>query len=401
MTGRIYADHAATTPVRDEVLAAMLPHFGAFGFNPSSLHAEGRAARAALDDARVRVARVLGARPREIVFTGGGSEADCLAIVGGARAARARGRHVVTAATEHHAVLHAVDALRDEGFSVTVLPVDGAGRVDPAAFAAALRPETVLATLMLANNELGTVHPVAELARIARARGVLFHTDAVQAPGRLPLDVEALGVDLLTLSGHKFYGPKGVGMLYVRSGMPLVPLVVGGGQEAGLRAGTENVAGIVGFATALELAEAERPAEAARLAALRDRFEAAVLASIPDTRVNAAEALRLPNVSSIAFRGVDATEAVVRLDLDGVALSAGSACAAGAVEPSHVLAAAGGPLADARGTLRFSFGKLTSGEDVERLIRMLPGAVGALRVAAPDLGTSASGPAWSRSEVHS
>jgi cysteine desulfurase len=398
---RIYADHAATTPVRDEVTAAMLPYFGTFGFNPSSQHAEGRAARAALDEARATVAGLLGARPREIVFTGGGSEADTLAIVGGARAARGRGRHVVTAATEHHAVLHATDVLRDEGFEVTVLGVDSQGLVDPAAFEAALRPDTVLASIMLANNELGTLTPIADLARVARERGVVFHCDAVQAPGRVPLDVDALGVDLLSLSAHKFYGPKGVGVLYVRSGTPLVALVVGGGQEAGLRAGTENVAGIVGLARALELAVAEMPAEVARLEGMRDRFEAGVDRAIADVCVNGRRAPRLPNVSSLAFRGVEAATFLVRLDLDGVAVSAGSACAAGSVEPSHVIAALGAPRWVELGTIRFSFGKLTSEHDVERLVSMLPEAVSGVRVDTAELGTEQCGPLADRVEGRS
>jgi cysteine desulfurase len=388
VSDRIYADHAATTPVREEVLAAMLPYFDRVGFNASSLHAEGRAARAALDGARASVARLVGAKPREIVFTGGGSEADNLAILGAARARRAEGAHVVTAATEHHAVLHATDVLRAEGFDVTVLPVDGAGRVAPDAFAAALRTDTILASIMLANNELGTLQPVAELARLARARGVLFHTDAVQAPGRVPLDVDELGVDLLALSAHKFYGPKGVGALYVRAGTPLAPLVVGGGQEAGLRAGTENVAGIVGFARAFELAAGEFPVEAFRLRGLRDRFERELAAALPGVRVNGGEAPRLPNVSSIAFDGVDAPTLLVRLDLEGVAASAGSACAAGSVEPSHVIAALAAPAWVETGTVRFSFGKLTMRQDVERLASMVPRAVGALRVAGVELGTS-------------
>ena len=390
MAERIYADHAATTPVRDEVVAAMLPYFGTFGFNASSLHAEGRAARAALDAARASVAALLGAQPREIVFTGGGSEADTLAITGAAKAARARGRHVVTSPIEHHAVLHAFDVLREDGFEVTQLPVDADGRVSPGAFEAALRPDTVLASIMLANNELGTLQPTESLARIAGARGVLFHCDAVQAPGRVPLDVRALGVDLLALSAHKFYGPKGVGLLYVRSGTPLVPLVVGGGQEAGLRAGTENVAGIVGFARALELAVAEMPAEVPRLAGLRDRFEAAVT-SLPGVRVNAAGAPRLPNVSSVAFEGVDAPTLLIRLDLEGVAASAGSACAAGSTEPSHVLAALDLPHWAKTGTVRFSFGKLTSGQDVERIVEMLPEILRAVRESEPDVGTQHCG----------
>ena len=383
---RVYADHAATTPVRNEVIAAMLPYLGTYGFNPSSLHAEGRAARAALDAARDAVAAVLGAKPREIVFTGGGSEADTLAIVGGARAARARGRHVVTAATEHHAVLRAMELLRDEGFEVTVLGVDADGRIDRAAFEAALRPDTVLASIMLANNELGTLQPVAELARTARARGVLFHTDAVQAPGRVPLDVGALGVDLLALSAHKFYGPKGVGMLYVRSGTPLAPLIVGGGQEHGLRAGTENVAGIVGFSHALALAEAERVAESVRLSGLRERFEAALEAAA-GAHINARRAARLPNVSSVAFRGIDAPTFLVRLDLEGIAASAGSACAAGSTEPSHVLAALDVPAWVRTSTIRFSFGKLTTEQDVEELAQMVPGILGSVRDGAAYLGT--------------
>jgi cysteine desulfurase len=394
MVPRLYFDHAATTPVRDEVIAAMLPFLGERGFNPSSLHAEGRAARAGLDEARTTVARLLGAKPREIVFTGGGSESDNLAIVGAVRAARARlgiGGHAITAATEHHAVLHAMDVLREEGVAVTVLPVDGHGRIEPAAVAAALRDDTLLVSLMLANNELGTLHPIAEVARLARARGILVHTDAVQAPGRVPLEVDALGVDLLALSAHKCYGPKGVGALYVRTGTTLAPLVVGGGQEAGLRAGTENVAGIVGFARALELAVAELPEEAARLGALRDRLEASVLAEIPRTRINAAGAPRLPNVSSIAFDGVDATELLVRLDLEGVAVSAGSACAAGSTEPSHVIAAIAPPAWARTTTVRFSLGRLSREQDVARLAKMLPRVVAALRDARPILGMSADG----------
>jgi len=392
MTTRIYADHAATTPVREEVLAAMLPYFAAVGFNASSLHAEGRAARAALDEARESVAASLGARPREIVFTGGGSEADTLAIVGAARAQRATSgrRHVVTAAAEHHAVLRAAEMLADEGFDVTVLGVDADGRVDPAAFAAALRADTAVASIMLANNELGTIQPVAELARIARERRVTFHCDAIQAPGRTPLDVRSLGVDMLSISAHKFYGPKGVGALYVRAGTPLVPIVGGGGQEFGLRSGTENVAGIVGLARALALAVAEQPAESARLEQMRDRFEAAVSA-IAGVRINGAGALRLTNVTSVAFEGADAPTLLARLDIEGVAASAGSACAAGSVEPSHVLSALDIPSWAKAGTVRFSFGKLTSERDVERLASMLPKLARAVRDDAADMGTEQCG----------
>ena len=300
---RIYLDHAATTPVRPEVLEAMLPFFGAGGYNPSSVHAEGRAAREALDDARERVARVLGAKPKEIVFTGSGSEADNLAIAGVARALRARGRHIVSVGTEHHAVLHTLDALKDEGWEVTLLGVDSAGRVDPEAFAAALRDDTVLASVAYANNEIGTIAPIAQLAKLARAREVRFHTDAVQAPAYLPIDVRELGVDLLSIAAHKFYGPKGVGALYVREGTPVAPLLHGGGQEFAKRAGTENVAGIVGMARALELAAAERAEVAARVGALRDRLEAVVCEHLEGVRVNGSGGPRLPNNLNLAISG--------------------------------------------------------------------------------------------------
>jgi cysteine desulfurase len=399
METRIYLDHAATTPVRDEVVAAMMPYFGTHGFNASSPYAEGRAARAALDAARATVGRLLGAQSREIVFTGGGSEADNLAIFGTARARRAAGNRIVTVATEHHAVLHAMDVLRDDGFTIDVLPVDSSGRVDPAEFARALVPGTILASVMLANNELGTVQPIAELAALARSRDVTFHCDAVQAPGRLPLDMRELGVDLLALSGHKFYAPKGVGALYVRAGTPLAPRVVGGGQEAGLRAGTENVAGIVGFARGLELAALELPLEAARLRMLRDRFETALEHRLPGIRVHARDAERLPNLTSVAFAGARAQDLLVLLDLDGLAVSAGSACAAGSSRPSHVLAAAGVREAARFETLRFSFGKLTRGEEADRALEIVVRAVEALRDPSAELGTTSFGAAVSRTGV--
>jgi len=398
---RIYADHAATTPLRSEALDAMLPYLRLRPTNASSLHAEGRHARAALDGARASVARLLGAAPRDVIFTGGGSEADNLAVMGAARARKVPGAHIVTAATEHPAVLRAFEELGAEGFAVTVLPVDAAGRLSVERFVEALRPGTVLASVMLANNELGTLQPVAELARAARARGVTFHTDAVQAAALMPLDVDVLGVDLLSLAGHKFYGPQGTGVLYARPGTLLSPLSVGGGQENGMRSGTENVAGAVGFATALELAAVERSLESARLGALRDRFEAALLARVADSRVNALSAPRLPNVSSMAFARASAAELLIALDLAGVAVSTGSACAAGAHEPSHVLAALDPPAWVKAGSLRFSFGKLTSEQDVERLARMVEDVVAAARVAASDLGTFYAGSVTGRSEVRS
>lgn len=384
---RIYLDHAATTPCRPEVVAAMMPLFADDGFNPSSIHSEGRRARAALDEARARVAHLLGARAREIVFTGSGSEADNLALLGVARARRPEGRHVVTAATEHHAVLHAVDALREEGFEVTVLRVDGAGAVRPDAFEAALRDDTVLASIMLANNEIGTLAPIAELARIAHLRGVVFHSDAVQAPGQVPLDVDVLGVDVLSLSAHKFYGPKGVGALYVRSGTPIAPIVHGGGQEAGLRSGTENVAGIVGLATAFEFAVRELAQTAPRMAALRDRLEDGILQSIPGVVVNGAGAPRLPNNLNVGLTGIDAEALLVRLDLEGISASAGSACRAGANEPSHVVAALGRTAPDF-GVVRFSLGRKTSREEVEHVLARLPPIVAAVRSFPAFVGTS-------------
>ncbi len=375
---RIYLDHAATTATRPEAIAAMTAVLGR-DYNPSSLHAEGRAARATLDRARGSVARILGAKPREIVFTGGGSEADNLAILGIARARKRDGRHVVTSVIEHHAVLHAVDELEADGWAVTRLGVDARGRVAPDALRAALRPDTTLVTLALANNEIGTVAPIAELAAIAHAAGALVHTDAVQAPGQLPLDVNALGVDALALSGHKFCAPKGAGVLYVRSGTPIVAQVHGGGQEHGRRAGTENLAGVAALATALELADAERPAFAERVGALRDRLEGGIVESIPGVRVNAAGAPRLPNNLSVAFDDAPGDVLLMRLDLEGIAASAGSACAAGSLEPSHVIAALGLPPSAQRSVIRFSLGRTTTADEIDRVLACLPAIVREIR----------------------
>lgn len=372
---RIYLDNAATTRIDPAVVAAMVAHYERVQYNPSSQHAPGREARAALDAARESVARSLGAAPREIVFTGGGSEADNLAIFGLTRAGRERGCHVVTCAVEHEAVLRACERLRDDGYEITVLPVDGEGRVDPAAFERALRADTVLATIMLANNELGTLQPVAELAALARERGVLFHTDAVQAPGRMPLDVRTLGVDALALAGHKFHGPKGVGALYVRDGTALAAQILGGGQEAGRRAGTENVAGIAGFALALELAVAGQRERAGRFARLRDAFEEELRARFPRVRLNGAGAGRLPNVSNFAFEGIDSALLLIALDLAGIAVSAGSACAAGAREASHVIAALGAPAWVGRGAIRISLGPDSEQSELEGVLDVLGGIV--------------------------
>jgi len=375
---RIYLDHAATTPLAADVLEAMQPYFAHDGYNPSSIHAEGRRARAAVDSARERIAAILHCKPKEIVFTASGTEADNLAIIGAARAARARGKHVVTTAIEHHAVLHAVRALRDEGFDVTLLPVGSDGVVDPARFGDALRDDSVVAAVMYANNEIGTIQPIAELATIARNRGVVFLTDGVQAAGTLDLDVTALGVDALAISAHKFYGPKGVGALYVRDGTPLEPLIHGGGQERGRRSGTENVSGIVGMARALETADAARATTNERVAGLRDTLEAKLTAGLKRVHVNAKGVARLPGISSLSFAGVEAESLLIALDLAGVAASAGSACAAGSLEASHVIAAIGGAAANGA-TLRLSLGRGTTPEEVERVASLLPSLVASQR----------------------
>jgi cysteine desulfurase len=379
MKKRIYLDHAATTPVHPDVLEAMLPYFSDAGHNPSSLHAEGRRARAALDFARDRVASALDVSRKEITFVGSGSEANNQAIIGTSRLLRERGRHVVSTQIEHRAVLHALDALRDEGFEITLLPVDERGLIDTQSFANALRSDTILATVMFANNEIGVLQPIAMLAAAARERGVIFHTDAVQGVGLKAIRPRELGVDLLSLSAHKFYGPKGVGVLYVRDGVALAPLVHGGGQEFGRRSGTENVAGIVGLAAALGRAVEGRKERAVRIATLRDRLENGILASVSGVRVNGAGAPRLPSTSSISFDGIDSESLLMRLDLAGVAVSAGSACASGALEPSHVLKALPIDPRWHQGVIRFSLGEATTEEDIERVLELVPGIAKELR----------------------
>ncbi|HTX55467.1 MAG TPA: cysteine desulfurase family protein [Candidatus Acidoferrales bacterium] len=367
---RIYLDHAATTPVHDSVLAEMLPYFREAGANPSSLHGEGRRARAGLDQARDRVAASLGVSRKEITFTGSGSESDNQAIIGVARTHRDRGRHIVSTQIEHHAVLHALDALRDEGFEITLLPVDERGMIDAQTFARALRDDTILATVMYANNEIGVIEPIAQLAAAARENGVIFHTDAIQAPGWIDVRPRDLGVDLLSLSAHKFYGPKGVGVLYVREGLALAPLVHGGGQEFGRRSGTENVAGIVGLAAALERAVRMQPDRAARAGRLRDRLEAGLRAG--GIRVNGEGAPRLPNYSNVSFVGLDSEALLVRFDLEGIAVSTGSACTSGAIEPSHVIAALGGEPHRGQGVIRFTLGESTTEEEIDRVLALVP-----------------------------
>ena len=367
MKSRVYLDYAATTPLREEAAAAMAAAQRCCEFNPSSLHAEGRAARAALDDARERVAAAIGATRREIVFTSGGTEANNLALIGTLNALP-RPAHVVVSSVEHSAVLRPLSLLREKGVEEAVLSVDSSGHVDPSNFARILRPDTRLASIMYANNEVGSIEPIAELAAIARERGVLFHTDAVAAAMWLDLEVNRLGVDMLSLSAHKVYGPRGIGALYVRRGVPVRPLLVGGGQEAGLRSGTENVGAAIGFARALELAVAERDEAGRRVAALRDRLEAGVRQALPESTINGAKGPRLPNIVNFSVEGTEAAELLVALDLDGVAVSAGSACATGALEPSHVLTAMGSL---SGGGIRFSLGITTTAREVDRAVEAL------------------------------
>lgn len=376
----VYLDHSATTGVAASVVEAMLPYFrDAYG-NPSSLHALGQRAQQALEQAHRVVAEILNCAPREVVFTGSGTESDNLALRGVALARRHEGRHIVTTPIEHHAISHTLEQLRQTmGVEVTEVPVDEYGLVDPEAVAEALRPDTILVSVMYANNEVGTIQPIAEIGALVRERGITFHTDAVQAGGYLPLDVEALQVDLLSLSGHKFHGPKGVGVLYVRRGTPYVSTLTGGGQEDGRRSGTQNIPGIVGLATALRLAQTDRAAKNERLRAMRDHLIGGVLESVPGSQLTGHPERRLPGHASFTIDGVEADALLLALDLEGIAASSGSACASGAAEPSHVLGAMGVPHAQAMGALRLSLGDDNEPADVERALDVLPKVVERLR----------------------
>jgi cysteine desulfurase len=366
----VYLDHAATTPLRREALEAMLPYLSEEFGNPSSAHAFGRRARAGLDDARERVAKAIGAQAREIVFTSGGTEANNLALKGAAWAGKARGHRIVSSSVEHHSVGHTLRYLEKFGFEIVELPVDRYGRVDPDELEAAITPKTILVSVMLANNEVGTVQPLAEIAARVRAhKGVLLHTDAAQAPAYLPLDVATLDVDLLSLAAHKLEGPKGVGTLYVRHGTNILAQQQGGAQERYRRAGTENVAGAAGMAAALELAVAERPATARRLAGLRQRLVGA-LRKIDGVEPTGHPTDRLPGLVSVVAHGLDGASLVTALDLAGIACSMGSACASGSNEVSHVLLAMGFPEDEARGALRLSLGRTTTAEEMEEGTRL-------------------------------
>lgn len=380
---RVYLDNNATTPLAPEVFEAMRPYWLEDYGNASSIHWFGQRAKAAMEKAREQVARLLKARASEIAFTSGGTESDNAAIFGIVEAARGERKHVVTTAIEHHAVLNTAQALEKRGVSVTYVRVGASGVVDPQDVASALRPETVLISVMHANNELGTIQPLEEIGRIARERDIYFHTDAVQTVGKVPVDVDKLGVDLLALSAHKLYGPKGVGALYVRRGTILRPLMHGGHHERDRRPGTENVAGIVGLGAAAEITLAHLPEEADRVAALRDRLEAGTLERVPRVAVNGDRARRLPTTTNLAFDYIEGEGFVIAMDLRGIACSTGAACSSGSLEPSHVLSAIGLKPEQARASIRFSLGRFNTAEDIDATLEILPAVVEQLRSVSP------------------
>jgi len=398
---RVYLDFNATTPVEPEVLDAMLPYFSGEFANAASIHTPGQKARAAVETAREKVAALIGARPQELVFTSGGTESDNHAIfgivaapsgakeneaaLGGSAANRAteNGKHVITTAIEHEAVLNACQALEKHGVRVTYLPVDREGQLDLDQLRRAIRPETVLISVMHANNELGAVQPLEAIGRIAAENDIYLHTDAVQSAGKIPIDVNALGVDLLSISGHKLYAPKGIGALYVRGGTRVRQLLYGGHHQRGFRPGTENVAGIVGLGKAAEMARMSLADDARRISALRDGLQQGLLELVPYSRVNGGRTARTPNTTNLVFPGVEGEALLIALDLKGLACSTGAACSSGAVEPSHVLTAIGLPAEEARASLRFSLGRHTTSADIDFALNVVPAAVAQLRELSP------------------
>lgn len=379
MKNTIYLDHAATTPVTEAALAAMLPFFRDCPGNASAVYANGREARKAVEAARKQTAAAIGAEPAEILFTAGGSESDNLAVKGTAFALKEKGRHIITSAIEHPAVLNACRWLEKQGFEVTYVAPDRQGRIEPEKITAALRPDTLLISVMAANNEVGTVEPAADIGQIAREHGILFHSDAVQAVGSIPVNVHEMHADLLSLSAHKFGGPKGAGVLYVRRGTRLDPLIHGGEQERGLRAGTENTAGIVGLGKAIEDAVNQLTAHAERMAVLRDRLAQGILMNVPGSHLNGSETGRLPNNASIRFDGVDGEALLLRLDLAGIAASSGSACTAGSQKVSHVLRAMGLTEEQAKSSLRLTVGPENTEEEIDTAVRTVKEIVEDLR----------------------
>lgn len=375
----VYLDHSATTPVRPEVLAAMLPYFADKFGNASSIHRWGREARAAVEEAREKVAWLIGAKPEEIIFTSGGTEADNLALRGVAWAHKDKGKHIITSTIEHHAILHTAQALEKEGFEVTYVPCDKYGWIDPEDVRKAIRPDTILISIMHGQNEVGTIEPIAEIGAIAKERGILFHSDGVQSVGKIPVDVNQMNVDLMTLSGHKIYGPKGIGALFVRKGTKIISHTTGGAHERGLRAGTENVPGIVGLGKACELAKKELPEESERLSRLRDKLISGILREIPDVVLNGHPTLRLPTNVNVSIKYVEGESILLNLDLMGIGASSGSACTSGSLEPSHVLIGMGLPPEIAHGSLRMTLGRDNTEDDIDYVLQVLPPIVEKLR----------------------
>lgn len=376
---KIYFDHSATTPVHPDVAEEMFRCVAGIFGNPSSIHSFGREAKKAVDAARSRVAESIGAKREEIVFTSGGTESDHLAIKGAAYANRKKGNHIITTAVEHHAVLNTCKALEKEGFELTVLPVDGYGMVNPGDLAGAIKDNTILITVMHANNEVGTIQPISEIGEIAREKGILFHTDAVQSIGKIPVDVNDLKVDLLSISGHKIYAPKGIGALYIKQGITWRPFNFGGGQERERRPGTENVPGIVALGKAVELAAGNLAEESARLTVLRDKLIKGITERIDHVKLAGHPSLRLPNNVNFVFEYIDGGTMLLNLDMHGVAASSGSACSTGSVNPSHVLLAMGIPRTMAHGSLRLTLGMVNNEKDVDEFIDIMPGIIEKLR----------------------
>jgi len=384
---RIYLDYAATTPTHPEVVKAMLPYFTEGFGNPSSLYSYGQEAKGAIEEARVKVATLIGARDEEIIFTSGGTEADNFAIKGVAFANESKGNHIITSSIEHHAVIEACKFLERRGYSVTYLPVDEHGLVAPSEVKKAITDKTVLVSVMHANNEVGTIEPIVEIGKIAKEAGIYFHTDAVQTTGHIPVNVNELGVDLLSMSAHKLYGPKGVGALYIRKGTRLISFMHGGEQERKRRGSTENVPGIVGFGKAVEIAQQEMSQEAKRLTSLRDQLIKGLLERIDHVRLNGHPVKRLPNNVNVSVDFIEGESMLLNLDLEGICASTGSACSSSSLEPSHVLLALGLSHEQAHGSLRFSLGKWTIEEEIERVLDVLPGIVTKLRAMSPLLKT--------------
>jgi cysteine desulfurase len=383
LENNIYLDHAATTPIDPRVYEAMQPYFTEKFGNPSSIYQAGQIARNAIERARLEVANILGALPDEIIFVAGGTESDNLAILGVARANQHKGKHIITSKIEHHAVLHPCQQLEKEGFEVTYIPVEKNGIVDPEKVKDAMRDDTILVSIMYANNEVGTIQPIAKIGRTCKKRGIPFHTDACQASGALPLNVDKLHLDLMTINGSKMYGPKGVGALYIRKGTAIKPIMFGGEQEKKLRPGTENVPGIVGFAKALQLAEESREKESARLTELRDYMIREILAKIPKVELNGDPIQRLPNNVNVSVLEIEGEALLLRLDMKGISASSGSACTSGSLDPSHVILALGKTHFVAHGSIRFSLGKSTTKKDIDYVLDILPKIVDDLRAISP------------------